>query len=102
MRVARLFRNMNFTIGIVMTALITLSALVGKRFGKTRILGMRNRTLEGSAAFFVSSLAILLLTCPPAPAVTAAVLGTLIELFAQYNLDNLLVPVGLALFLSVS
>jgi dolichol kinase/phosphoserine phosphatase len=80
----------------------TLSAVVGKRFGKTRILGMHNRTLEGSAAFFGSSLAILLLTTPPAMAVTAAVLGTLIELFARYNLDNLLVPVGLALFLSVA
>jgi dolichol kinase/phosphoserine phosphatase len=80
----------------------TLSAVVGKRFGRTRVLGMHNRTLEGSAAFFVSSLAILLLTRPPATAVTAAVLATLIELFARYSLDNLLLPVGLALFLSAA
>jgi dolichol kinase len=79
----------------------TLSAVIGKRFGRTRILGIQNRTLEGSAAFFVSSLAILLVTCPPVTAVIAAALGTLIELFAQYNLDNLLVPVGVALLLSV-
>jgi phytol kinase len=96
-----------FDFSVYLPAILTvsvsdsLSAIVGKRFGKTHILRMQKRTLEGSAAFFVSSLAILLLTCPPATAVAAAALGTLIELFAHYNLDNLLVPAGIALFLSI-
>jgi len=78
----------------------SLSAIVGKRFGRTPIPGVRNRTLEGSAAFFVSALAVLMAALPPERAVPAAVLGTLIELFARWNLDNLFIPLGIALFLA--
>jgi dolichol kinase/phosphoserine phosphatase len=77
----------------------SLSALLGMRFGKTHIFNLKNRTLEGSAAFFISSLIILLLTVPAQVALPAAVIATAIELIPIYNLDNLLITPGVALFI---
>jgi dolichol kinase/phosphoserine phosphatase len=85
---------------LVVSVSDSFSAVVGKRFGRIRVLGLHNRTLEGSAAFFVSALAILLLTRTPVEALCAAALGTLIEVFARWSLDNLFIPLGVALCLS--
>jgi phosphoserine phosphatase/dolichol kinase len=77
----------------------SLSALFGMRFGKTRMFNLKNRTFEGSAAFFISSLIILLLTVPVQIALPAAVIATALELIPMYNLDNLVITPGIALFL---
>jgi len=77
----------------------TLSALVDRKYGNHHVLGMHNRTLEGSFAFFSSALVNLLLTCPARVALSATFFVSLIEFFPFYNLDNLLVPVETALFL---
>jgi dolichol kinase len=77
----------------------SLSALLGMKFGKTCIFNLKNRTLEGSAAFLISSLVILLLTVPVQIALPAAVLATSLELIPIYNLDNLLITPGVSLFL---
>ena len=77
----------------------TLSALVDRKYGNHHVLGMHNRTLEGSFAFFLSALVILLLTCPARVALSVTFFVSLIELYPFYNLDNLLVPVETALFL---
>jgi len=76
-----------------------LSAIIGILFGKIYIFRSRKRTLEGSFAFFASSCIILFLTVGPVLAVPAALLATFLELIPVYNLDNLLVPFGTALFL---
>ncbi|MBN2324550.1 MAG: haloacid dehalogenase-like hydrolase [Spirochaetes bacterium] len=78
----------------------SVSALVGRRFGRIRILGMKNRTVEGSLAFFFSAFAILILFYPLPHALLATVVATLMELVPVYNLDNFLIPLGTALILA--
>jgi len=77
----------------------SLSGLVGKRFGRIK-LPVYQRTLEGSLAFFISAFLILYFFLPVHKAIIAAFLTTLIELFSPYDLDNLLVPTGTALFMT--
>ena len=78
----------------------SLSALVGRRFGRTHILGLKNRTLEGSLAFFLSALGILALFYPLPQALLATAAATLMELVPVFNLDNFLIPLGTALVLA--
>ena len=78
-----------------------LSALVGRRFGTVHIFKLRNRTLEGSLAFFFSALGIMLSTTPVRVALPATALATFLEMVSVYNLDNLLIPVGTAVFLKL-
>jgi dolichol kinase/phosphoserine phosphatase len=76
----------------------SLSGLVGRRFGRI-VLPFYHRTVEGCAAFFLSSLAILIFFIPlPLAALTAAV-STIIELLMPHYLDNLLIPLGTAAFM---
>jgi len=77
----------------------SLSALVGKKFGKIYIFKLKNRTVQGSTVFFLSSLGILLFTVPVQIAFPAAVIVTLFELIPIYNLDNFIIPLGTAFFL---
>ncbi len=82
------------------------AALIGRRYGKHPLVN--GRTLEGSAAFFVVALvvvlAVLLLLHPglvtgwrlPLVAGGAALAGTLFELFSFRIDDNLSIPLGTA------
>jgi phytol kinase len=79
----------------------SLSSLVGRKCGRW-ILPFYQRTLEGSAAFFVSSLVILLFFCPFPAAIVTAALATTIELFIPNYLDNLIIPVATAAFMYVT
>jgi dolichol kinase/phosphoserine phosphatase len=94
-----------FDYSIYMPAILVVSisdvfsALIGIRFGRIRILNLKNRTIEGSCAFLLSSFFILLLTFPLPVAIPTAILATALELFPFYNLDNFFIPVGTALFL---
>jgi len=80
----------------------SLSAIIGKKYGKVPLLGLKNRTVEGSTAFFLSSMIILLFTRPVHVALAASILATLLELISFFNLDNLLIPLGTALFLRMA
>jgi dolichol kinase/phosphoserine phosphatase len=77
----------------------SLSALIGKKFGKIHIFKLKNRTVQGSTVFFLSSLGILLFTVPAQIAFPAAVIVTLFELIPIYNLDNFIIPLGTGFFL---
>jgi len=77
----------------------SLSALVGKRFGKVYILGMKNKTLQGTIAFFISAFLILITMYPLSVALITAIFASLIELLPYPILDNLLIPLGTAFFL---
>jgi len=78
-----------------------LSALVGRRFGTVHVFKLRNRTLEGSLAFFFSALGIMLSTTPVRVALPATVLATFLEMVSVHNIDNLLIPVGMAVFIKL-
>lgn len=69
------------------------AALVGKRFGKHKIF---NKSWEGTAAFFISSVAISLFfpNLPLPQRITAVITATLIELLPLQIDDNLLIPLG--------
>ncbi len=77
----------------------SLSSLLGKRYGKTA-LPFYNRTVEGSAAFYVSAFIILLFFLPVRQSLYISLIPTVIELVSPYNLDNFLVPIVTALCLN--
>ena len=76
----------------------SVSSLVGRKFGKLH-LPFYDRTLEGSSAFYITTLAILLFFLPPRQALLTALVPTVMELVTPHYLDNLLIPIGTALFL---
>lgn len=85
------------------------AAMVGRRFGRTRIVN--NRSLEGTLTFVVvgtlASLAVIPLL-PGAPtsavaiALTAGVVGALVELFSKNVDDNFSIPVVTAVAVAVA
>lgn len=85
----------------------SLASLIGMRFGRIRF---RGKSLEGSAAFFLSAVLIawIVLEGRPVPALLGAAVGTLAEAFplriGRYEInDNVWVPLitGAALLLVV-
>jgi dolichol kinase len=72
----------------------TAAEVVGRRFGRVKLLGPK--TLEGTAACFVSSAAVGLFLLPWPIALVGAAAGTLFELFGTGNIDNATIPVGAA------
>jgi dolichol kinase len=79
----------------------TMAAIVGMAWGRTRIWG---KSLEGSLAFFLSSLAILLVfgRLDLSIVFAGALVGTFVELLPLPVNDNLTIPVlaGLSMFLA--
>ena len=74
------------------------AALVGIQFGKHRIF--HGKSLEGSLAFFLVSLAVGLFFFSPLPALVGAFLATLVELIPLPYNDNLWIPLVSALLLT--
>ncbi len=79
----------------------TLSSIVGKLTGRHHIPGVKNSSIEGSIAFFISAFAILAFFFPLGVSILVAAAATIMEIIPIYNLDNLIIPVGTALMLSV-
>ncbi|MBN1426050.1 hypothetical protein JXA88_15985 [Candidatus Fermentibacteria bacterium] len=75
------------------------AALVGRRCGGVQVPGS-GKTLAGSAAFFiVAALGAALAGLPVQASLLLAGAGTMVEAFAPWGLDNLLLPLaGLALW----
>ena len=80
----------------------SLSTIIGKKLGRKRIIG--KKTLEGTAAFFVSAFFVCLLFFNPAIAIIGAAAATFAELFPEWKPvsssrlsglldDNLLIPI---------
>lgn len=97
---------------IYMAALLQMSladgfaAVMGVRFGKPYLVFSHRKSMIGSVTFFAVSLAILVaysqlaaVHLNPAFIMAAAALAAVIENFAVAGLDNLLVPVVIALLL---
>ncbi len=68
----------------------TAAALVGKRWGRTKLIG--NKSLEGSAACFVVCLLTTLFSINPIVGITGAFFATVTELLPLRIDDNLTVP----------
>ena len=66
------------------------AALVGKKWGRTKLLGPKS--LEGSAACFIVCVAIALVKLNPTMAIIGALVATLVELIPFPIDDNLTVP----------
>ncbi|MCD4739974.1 phosphatase PAP2 family protein [archaeon] len=81
---------------IVLSVGDAMSTLFGKHFGRVKIF--RSKTLVGALACFVSSYPIILLVVGREVAFPAALVGTFIETFSEFN-DNVSIPVGVCLAL---
>ena len=89
--------------GYVAITVLTLgdgfASLAGRRFGRRKIGLNKNKSLEGSLAFFISAFVGALVFTDPFRAVLAAAVGTIVEILPLPVNDNLTIPLftGLAL-----
>ena len=86
---------------IVLSISDSISAIIGIKFGKTQLF---NKSLEGSAAFFLSTSCIVFVLSPAIFIINlSAVFGaTTVELFStpRFN-DNLFIPIIIAFILDL-
>ncbi len=75
------------------------SAIVGGLWGKHKFSFHKNRSWEGSLAFFIASLAGCMYLTNPVTAILASLVGALVEILPVGIDDNLSVPIAVALFL---
>lgn len=95
-----------FPMTIAVPALLILSisdafaALVGIPLGKHRIA---SKSVEGSLAFFVVSVVVLMLfpAIPWAAKLIGAAVGMLVEIYVNFVDDNIAIPVSVALSLLI-
>jgi len=98
--------------GAVLAVSDSVSTIIGRGFGRKRIIG--KKTLEGTAAFFLSALLVCLLFFSPPAAFLGAASATVAELLPEWRRisasrfsrvldDNLLIPMisGLVLTLVI-
>lgn len=97
-----LFERMVAVFALLVMALgDSIAALVGLKWGKTPLL---NKTVQGTSAFLVIALILALATpgLPRIPAVVAAIVAAVVELLPSPVNDNLLVPVGAAVAVTLT
>ncbi len=77
----------------------SFSTVVGIGFGKKKVYG--GKSLEGTIAFFLASLAITLPFASPTAAILVSIAGALVELLSPID-DNLAIPpaAGLVIYLT--
>ena len=86
---------------LIMSYSDTAAAIIGKMYGKTKIF---KKTLEGSLAFFITSLIIILVMIPEVNlglGLVAILAATIVESLPISVDDNLSVPLIIALILSI-
>ena len=86
---------------LIMSYSDTAAAIIGKKYGKVKVF---NKTLEGSLAFFVVGLVIVLAIYPNISlfySFLALMIATIVELLPLKINDNLSVPLSVALIMSL-
>lgn len=76
------------------------STMVGKFWGKHKLPLNKDKSWEGSLAFFVFSAAVLLFFVQPQKAVVVAALAALVEMIPRLD-DNFTIPIAAGLFLTL-
>ena len=78
----------------------SLAAIIGRSWGTIPING---KTLEGSIAFFLSSIVIVLISSELniSIAIFSVLIATIVELYSPLN-DNLSIPISFALAYSLA
>ncbi len=79
----------------------SVSTLVGVHFGRHKLPYNKNKSIEGTASGFVAAFAACLMLTDIFTALIAALAGALIESLPLRLDDNITIPIGVALALSV-
>ena len=97
-----IFNENTAIIGLLVLSIAdSAAAIVGIKFGKTQLF---SKSLEGSAAFFITATIIVFSLSSAAAYVNfiAVIAATVVELFSTPRInDNLLIPMVLALILTI-
>jgi len=97
-----IFNENTAIIGLLVLSIAdSAAAIVGIKFGKTQLY---SKSLEGSAAFFITAIIIVFSLSPAAFYINfiAVIAATVVELFSTPRInDNLLIPMVLALILTI-
>ena len=97
-----IFNENTAIIGLLVLSIAdSAAAIIGIKFGKTRFL---SKSLEGSAAFFITASIIVFTISPAAFYINfiAVSTATVVELFATPRInDNLLIPMVIAFILTL-
>lgn len=75
----------------------SVSALVGKEFGRRKIFYQRRKTVEGSLTFFLSTLIAFVFFFDLRTSLILSIFSTLVESFA-HELENLFLPLSTLFF----
>jgi len=114
-----ILRPISYALGIVVTMclfpepvgyasilILTLgdgfSSLVGASFGRHAIPYNRNKTIEGSVAFFLASIFSTMIFVLPATALIGTMVGAFMESLPTRYGENVVVPVVSGLFMIIS
>ena len=97
-----IFNENTAIIGLLVLSIAdSAAAIVGIKFGKTQLF---SKSLEGSAAFFITATIIVFSLSSAAAYINfiAVIAATVVELFSTPRInDNLLIPMVLALILTI-
>ena len=81
---------------IAMTIGDAAALIIGKEFGKRKLFYNKNKTFEGTFAFFFTTYLVIVFFIDPIRAFVIALVAALLESLTQH-IDNLTVPLGAAL-----
>ncbi len=83
---------------IVLTVSDSVATLVGKYLGKKKVPFLKNKTVEGSFSFFVSTMILSIITTHDVlVSIVVSLVAMLSEMLGQWLDDNLLVPTSVGL-----
>jgi dolichol kinase len=95
--------NLSIAYSAILLLLIgdSLSTIVGRKFGTHKLPFNKNKSFEGSSAFFIVGLICCLILLPPIPAFTGVLAGTLTEAYSPVD-DNIPIPLISALAMTLA
>lgn len=84
---------------IVLAMSDSFSTLIGKFYGKHKLFINKNKSWEGSTAFFIPALVVLLFFVDPARALLVSLIATFVEMLPRLD-DNITIPIAVGFLLS--